>query len=101
LKADNFTFKASNDSTGSEPTLINLPIFDNDKLCFEQTNWNSFKVSTLPNKGSLKIDKMYDGKLKISYIATFPLPLEDIFLYTLCKENGACQTVEVRVLINK
>lgn len=101
LKADDFIFKASNDSTGSEPTLINLPIFDNDELCFEQTNWNSFKISTLPTKGSLKIDKQHDGKLKISYIATFPLPLEDVFLYTMCKEKGTCQTVQVRVRINQ
>ncbi len=101
LKTDDFTFKVSNDSTGSEPTLISLPIFDNDELCFEQTNWNSFKISALPTKGSLKIDKQHDGKVKISYIATFPLPLEDVFSYTMCKEKGACQTVQVRVRINQ
>lgn len=98
LRNDEFSFKVSADSTGSEPTVLNLPIFENDELCFDKTNWDSFEIPVFPSKGSLKIDRTADG-YKVGYISTFPLPLEDFFYYKLCRKEGGCQTVKVIVKI--
>jgi hypothetical protein len=101
LLPDNFSFKVSADSLGSEPALLNLPVFDNDQLCIEKTDWKSLKITMNPQKGSLKIDNMPDGQKKIGYIATFPLPLDDSFEYELCPKSGACQRVRVNLKVSQ
>lgn len=98
LRPDEFSFRVSADSLGSEPALLNLPLFDNDELCIEKTDWSTFKITKAPKKGSLKVDNLPNERKKIGYVATFPLPLEDEFEYELCPKSGACQ--RVKVLIN-
>lgn len=97
LENDKYTVALNNQVLDSAIWL--WEVFQNDNLCDDEVDWNTFKITKPALHGDASIIRT-DSIKAVSFVPNFDFDGQDIFTYEVCDFSGTCYSANVQIDIN-